>query len=71
MPIYEYRCQHCSTRFEAYVQAWGTAVNCPGCDSPDIQKLLSTFAMATANAAPGGEGARGAACCGGGCGCRH
>jgi putative FmdB family regulatory protein len=70
MPLYEYRCHDCHERFEKYVRAWGEAVDCPACASSAVDKLLSTFAFASAGGrgsapSPGGGGG----CCGGGCGC--
>ena len=70
MPIYEYLCHSCEGRFEKYVRAFGESVLCPACASADIEKLLSTFAMAGASE-PASSAPRGGACCGGGCGCRH
>jgi hypothetical protein len=52
------------------VRAFGESVLCPACASADIEKLLSTFAMAGASE-PASSAPRGGACCGGGCGCRH
>lgn len=77
MPLYEYLCRPCDRRFEKYVQAWGAAVACPQCEGADVEKLLSTFAMAFAGGGAGaseeGGGCRatGGRCgCGsGGCGC--
>jgi putative FmdB family regulatory protein len=70
MPIYEYQCHACEERFEKYVRAFGESVLCPACASTDVEKLLSSFALAgasgSATRAPTGGG-----CCGGGCGCRH
>jgi putative FmdB family regulatory protein len=69
MPIYEYACRACQSRFERLVRAFGEKVACPGCGAQDVERLLSTFAMASGGAgrsAPAGGG-----CCGGGCGCAH
>ena len=75
MPLYEYRCSTCSSKFEKYVRAWGDPVACPGCGG-DVEKLVSRFAMtsgasggATIDAAP--ETGGGGSCCGGGCGCAN
>ncbi len=67
MPVYEYRCDACDTRFERYVPAWGDGVACPACEATTVEKLLSTFAMAGAgDRSPSSSGG----CCGrGGCGC--
>lgn len=66
MPVYEFVCASCQRAFERYVKSFGERVTCPACASGDVEKQLSTFAMA--GAAPAGPG--GGGCCGGGgCGC--
>jgi putative FmdB family regulatory protein len=69
MPLYEYVCRSCERSFERYVRAWGDAVTCEACQSEDVEKRLSTFAMAgLASSSPAPS--RGGGCCGGGgCGC--
>ncbi|MFQ6057503.1 MAG: zinc ribbon domain-containing protein [Anaerolineae bacterium] len=45
MPIYEYRCQACQTRFElrrSFSQADDPAT-CPHCHSGEVQRLISSF----------------------------
>ena len=66
MPVYEYRCLRCQCAFERYVRTWSEAVSCPACAAEEVEKQLSTFAMA--GGAPRGAGG-GGGCCGGGCGC--
>lgn len=46
MPIFEYQCTRCKTRFERIIFAESDTVRCPNCDSPDLEKLFSTFAVA-------------------------
>jgi putative FmdB family regulatory protein len=72
MPVYEYLCQPCDTRFERYVRAWGEVVHCPHC-AGEVEKQLSTFALAVSAGAarPAAVPSAGGACCGGGCGCAH
>ena len=66
MPVYEYVCRRCERRFERYVRTWNEEANCPHCGVAEVDKQLSTFAMAGSSTASGGGGA----CCGrGGCGC--
>ena len=65
MPVYEFVCASCQRAFERYVKSFTEAVACPDCASPDVEKQLSTFAMAGATATGGG----GCACGRGGCGC--
>jgi putative FmdB family regulatory protein len=69
MPVYEYLCEPCQTRFERYVQRFGEEVECPSCHATRVEKQLSTFAMAGTSGGPGPSA--GGGCCGGGCGCRH
>ena len=48
MPIYEYECRGCRSRFEKIVQ--GPTVptpSCPSCNSVELDRLLSTFAVGT------------------------
>ena len=66
MPLYEYECQGCQRRFERYQRAWNEPVRCPSCDSAEVEKQLSRFAMG-ATALSGGGG--GCGCGRGGCGC--
>jgi putative FmdB family regulatory protein len=42
MPVYEYSCRKCEHTFEALVtgSAAGT-VRCPGCESSDLDRLIS------------------------------
>jgi putative FmdB family regulatory protein len=44
MPIYEYRCTSCGRRFEALVSVRAASTpSCPSCDSPSVEKQVSTF----------------------------
>jgi putative FmdB family regulatory protein len=71
MPIYEYRCEACSSKFElltSYAER-EQPHSCPRCSSAKTRVLVSSFAFA------GGEpelsadlAASGGGCCGGGCG---
>jgi putative FmdB family regulatory protein len=47
MPIYEYRCQACDHIFEALVRSTDVAA-CPSCQSQDLERLLSSFAVNSA-----------------------
>ncbi|GAB6183027.1 FmdB family zinc ribbon protein [Thermodesulfovibrio hydrogeniphilus] len=44
MPIYEYVCKNCGENFEVLVFGNKT-VTCPKCNSTDISKKFSAFAM--------------------------
>jgi putative FmdB family regulatory protein len=69
MPIYEYACPACGGRFEKLVRRFGEAVSCPTCLSPDVEKQLSVFAVATAATAPAFAGCGASACGAGEGGC--
>ena len=45
MPLYEYKCSNCKTKFEVlHKSATQTReVPCPSCNSVQIKKLFSTF----------------------------
>ncbi|HZT67561.1 MAG TPA: zinc ribbon domain-containing protein [Acidimicrobiales bacterium] len=71
MPVYEYLCRVCDTRFEerrAMADA-GAPINCPS-GHPDTARLLSVFAsVGRADAAgPSGRPTTGGGC-GAGCAC--
>jgi len=76
MPLYEYVCNQCDTRFDALVRSFRQAdeVACTDCASSDVRRLVSTFAGHVS----GHDGAfsetalptrSGGGCCGGSCGC--
>jgi putative FmdB family regulatory protein len=44
MPIYEYKCEDCGTKFEKLVRGSSTAVACPSCGQDHLQQEYSTFA---------------------------
>jgi len=44
MPIFEYRCQDCGTKFEKLVRNSDTSgPECPSCGTEHLSKELSTF----------------------------
>lgn len=45
MPIYEYACEECGTEFELLVRS-DTRLECPTCQSTQLEKQLSVFATA-------------------------
>ena len=73
MPICEYLCEECETRFEKIVINRQQEIACPKCASQKASIQLSVFA--TANGGSNGASAKssspsgGGSCCGGGCGC--
>jgi putative FmdB family regulatory protein len=75
MPIYEYLCDECDTRFERIVINNQQEIACPKCASKKATIQLSVFATpngsasgASAKSSPSFSGG-GGGCCGGGCGC--
>jgi putative FmdB family regulatory protein len=60
MPIFEYICRDCHHRFETLVTA-DRRPACPTCEGRDLEKQLSTFAVASksSSAAPASVGACG------------
>ena len=50
MPIFEYRCEACRHRFEAFLATSSEQAVCPRCQGIQLQRLMSTFAASV----PGG-----------------
>jgi putative FmdB family regulatory protein len=49
MPIYEYECRHCGHQFECLtLPSSTTAPACPACKGEELERLLSGFAVNTA-----------------------
>jgi putative FmdB family regulatory protein len=60
MPIYEYHCADCGQDFEKLVRFSDPKVNspqCPGCQSDNTSKRLSTIAAYQGGRSQGGTGA--------------
>ena len=45
MPIYEYVCRACGHEFELLVRPPITTPACPSCNTPDLERRLSGFAV--------------------------
>ncbi len=56
MPLYEYRCAACGSRFELLrrVGQGSEGVACPECGQADVDKEFSTFASSVAGGGTGG-----------------
>jgi putative FmdB family regulatory protein len=65
MPIYEYRCEDCGTKFEKLVRRASDAPVCPSCGQQHLQQELSTFAARATNG--GSKPAGMPSCPNGGC----
>jgi putative FmdB family regulatory protein len=55
MPIYEYSCEDCGTKFEKLVRRAEDSVACPSCGQSHLKTEFSTFA-AHANGSPKSSG---------------
>jgi putative FmdB family regulatory protein len=44
MPIFEYRCEDCGTKFEKLVRRSTDTIACPSCGESHLKQELSTFA---------------------------
>ncbi len=64
MPLYEYECRECGSRFEQLVLTRHAEIVCQQCGSSKVAQLLSTFAVGGGSnksvAEPGPCGACGA-----------
>lgn len=82
MPIYEYRCESCRHRFEAFLASSTEQAVCPKCAGSQLQRMMSTFAASVQGGYKSGQmGASGGSSdapaaespksggCGGGCAC--
>jgi putative FmdB family regulatory protein len=56
VPLYEYRCTTCGSRFEVLrrVGQGNEGVACPECGRTEVEKEFSTFAGSVAGGAGGG-----------------
>jgi putative FmdB family regulatory protein len=70
MPIYEYRCESCSGKFELLTSFAEREQphSCPSCNSSRTRVQVSSFAFAGIDTDFSAGEATGGGCCGGGCG---
>lgn len=47
MPLHEFSCRSCHHTFEALVRKGETPAVCGQCGSPDLERMLSTFAVSS------------------------
>ncbi|HEY3741430.1 MAG TPA: zinc ribbon domain-containing protein [Bryobacteraceae bacterium] len=47
MPIFEYRCESCESKFEKLVRRADEHVECPSCGTSKLEMQYSTFAAQT------------------------
>ena len=48
MPLFDFRCRACGHLFETLVRPNTDAPSCPKCQSTDLEKQLTTFAVNSA-----------------------
>ena len=65
MPIFEFVCGDCGTRFEKILQRWDEATDCSQCHSKAVTRQISTFAVGAPS--NGSSASAGEEC--GPCGC--
>jgi putative FmdB family regulatory protein len=66
MPIYEYACSACGSRFEKLVRRFAEEVSCSACTSSAVEKQLSVFAVGGSRSATAADAGCAAADCGAG-----
>jgi putative FmdB family regulatory protein len=68
MPIYEYYCRDCKTKFEALrpMSKADAPIACKQCEGKHTSRMLSRFAAHSGGKAVAGTGGGGCASCGGG-----
>ena len=77
MPLYEYYCTDCQTKFDALrpMSKADVAIQCKNCESMKTSRALSLFASISKSGDSTPQpmsGGFGGGCCGGGaCGCGH
>lgn len=80
MPLYEYYCSQCTTKFDALrpINQADAPIKCEHCDSQRTARVLSVFFAVGGGSSAGQSPAEmrtdsrgGGGCCGGSCGCGH
>lgn len=77
MPLYEYYCADCKTKFDALrpMSQSDAAIQCKNCEGTRTSRVLSLFAAFAGQKSNGAEqklsSGFGGGCCGGACGCGH
>ncbi len=70
MPIFEYRCNECSAKFEALVLNDEDTIACISCNSQDVEKMFSAFGIHSNNESTSTVASEsGCGCSPVGCGC--
>ena len=53
MPIFEYLCEDCGSKFEKLVRSGTNGVHCPSCGQEHLKQQFSTFAAHAGGAKEG------------------
>ncbi len=66
MPIFEYKCNECQTKFEVLHKSINNieSVNCPKCNSADNKKMLSSFSASVSSSSSSSVGGCESGSCG-------
>ena len=64
MPLYEYECLDCETRFDALrgMSEADDPISCPQCESQETQRMISLFSAVGDQGVIAGEGGSCASC---------
>ena len=79
MPVYEYYCSHCHTKFDALraMHQADARIACENCESERTARVLSVFFAASGGSSASGQpiygrdDSSGGCGCGGACSCGH
>lgn len=73
MPVYEYFCSKCHTKFDALraMREADDPIACAKCQSKKTARVLSVFFASSGGKAVSGAGGGGGCACGGACACGH
>lgn len=79
MPIYEFKCKECGKEFEELVLSSSQEVECPACESGDVERLMSRCRVKSGGfspdlgqaSAPSSSSGGCAGCSGGNCSSCH
>jgi len=64
MPIYEYRCLDCGKVFEKIVSLHTKSMTCQSCESKNVEKLFSAFAVQSSDSSSFESSPEGCTTCG-------
>lgn len=67
MPMYEFQCERCGTRFEELVRSATRIedVRCPACGTAEVERQVSAAAVGGGSSSSGGGSSGASGSCGG------